>query len=169
VASATISPWVRVPLVVLVGLAIQTTLFTDLQPFDALADIMVLLAIAAGVVAGPRNGALCGFVAGLAYDFLLRTPFGLSALTYALAGYCAGYLQAMVMSARWWTGTLIVGAASAIAIAGYAVIGSVFGLKDAVNIHLVTVMLVVGVVNAVLTVPALWVQRWALLGREKAI
>jgi rod shape-determining protein MreD len=161
-------PWVRVPLVILVGLAVQTTLFADLQPFDALADVMLLLTLAAGVVGGPRDGAVCGFVAGLAYDCLLRTPFGLSALTYALAGYGAGYLQAMVSSARWWMGSLIMGAASAVSIAGYAFIGTVFGLKDAVNMHLVTVMAVVGVVNTVLAMPALWVVRWALRGQVKA-
>ena len=166
--AATASPWIRVPLVILVGLAVQTTFFTDLQPFDALADVMLLLAITAGVVAGPRDGALCGFFTGLAYDCVLRTPFGLSALTYALAGYGAGYLQAWVSSARWWMGSLVVGAASAAAIAGYAVIGTVFGLKDAVDVHLVTVMAVVGIVNVLLAVPALWVQRWALLGRERA-
>jgi rod shape-determining protein MreD len=160
-------PWVRVPLVILVALAVQTTLFADLQPFDALADIMLLLALAAGAVGGPRDGALCGFFTGLAYDCLLRTPFGLSALTYSLAGYGAGYLQARVSVARWWVGSLIMGAASAVSIAGYAVIGTVFGLKDAVNTHLITVMAVVGLVNVVFAMPALWVMRWALLGREK--
>jgi rod shape-determining protein MreD len=165
--ATTASRWVRVPLVIVVGLAVQTTFFADMQPFDALADIMVLLAITAGAVAGPRDGALCGFVTGLAYDFVLRTPFGLSALSYALAGYGAGYLQEWMSSARWWLASLVVGAASAVAIVGYAVIGTVFGLKDAVNPHLVTVMAVVGVVNAVLAVPALWVQRWALLGRQQ--
>jgi rod shape-determining protein MreD len=162
-------PWVRVPLVVLVALAVQTTFFSDMQPFDALADIMVLLALAAGVVGGPRDGALSGFVTGLAYDCVLRTPFGLSALTYALAGYGAGYLQPWVASARWWVGSLIMGAASAVSIAGYAAIGTVFGLKDAVNPHLVTVMAVVGVVNALLAMPALWIQRWALLGRDRTV
>src|SRR5437764_3798259 len=100
------SRWVRVPLVIVVALAVQTTFFADMQPFDALADIMLLLSLAAGAVAGPRDGALCGFVTGLAYDFVLRTPFGLSALTYALAGYGAGYLQAWVSAAGWGGGSL---------------------------------------------------------------
>ena len=165
--ATTASRWVRVPLVILAALVVQTTFFADMQPFDALADIMVLLAITAGAVAGPRDGAVYGFVAGLAYDFVLRTPFGLSALTYALAGYGAGYLQQWMSVARWWMASLVVGAASAVAIAGYAVIGTVFGLKDAVNPHLITVMAVVGVVNAVLAMPLLWVQRWALLGRSR--
>src|SRR4051795_4050033 len=160
-------PWVRVPLVTVVVLAIQLSLFTDMRPFDAVADIMLLLVLASGMVAGPRDGALCGFFIGVLYDLMLRTPFGLSALAYALIGYAAGYLQAVVSSAPWWIGMLIMGAASAVSVAIYAIIGTVFGLRDAVNFHLVTTMVVVGVVNLLLALPALWVQRWALLGHER--
>jgi len=159
-------PWVRVPLVTVVALAVQLSLFTDMRPFDAVADVMLLLVLAAGMVAGPRDGALCGFFIGFVYDLMLRTPFGLSALAYALIGYAAGYLQAVMSSAPWWIGMLIMGAASAVGVAIYATIGTVFGLRDAVNPHLLTVMIVVGVVNLLLAVPALWVQRWALLGKD---
>ena len=165
-ATATTSPWVRVPLVAVVALAIQLSFFTDMRPFDAVADIMLLLVLAGGMVAGPRDGAVCGFGIGVAYDLMLRTPFGLSALTYAIVGYGAGYLQAMVSAAPWWLAMLVMGASSAVSVAAYAVIGTIFGLKDAVNFHLLTVMGVVGVVNLLLAVPALRVQRWALLGRE---
>jgi rod shape-determining protein MreD len=160
-------PWVRVPLVTVAVLAVQLSLFTDMRPFDAVADIMLLLVLASGMVAGPRNGALCGFFIGFVYDLMLRTPFGLSALAYALVGYAAGYLQAVVSSAPWWIGMLIMGAASAVSVAVYATVGTVFGLGDAVNLHLVTVMVVVGAVNLLLAIPALWVQRWALLGSER--
>jgi rod shape-determining protein MreD len=161
-------PWVRVPLITVVALAVQLSLFTDVRPFDAIADVMLLLVLASGIVAGPRDGALCGFFIGFVYDLMLRTPFGLSALSYALVGYAAGYLQAVVSSAPWWIGMLIMGAASAVSVFVYATIGTVFGLRDAINIHLVTVMLVVGVVNMLLAVPALWIQRWALLGGERS-
>jgi rod shape-determining protein MreD len=165
-ATATTSPWVRVPLVTVVALAVQLSFFTDMRPFDAVADIMLLLVLAGGMVAGPRDGALCGFGIGIAYDLMLRTPFGLSALTYAIVGYAAGYLQGLVSAAPWWAAMLVMGAASSVSVAAYAVIGTIFGLKDAVSFHLLTVMGVVGVVNLLLAVPALWVQRWALLGRE---
>ena len=161
------SRWVRFPLVIIVALAVQRSLFTDMRPLDAIADIMLLLVLAAGMVSGPRDGAICGFVIGIAYDLMLRTPFGLSALTYAMVGYAAGYLQALVSAAPWWAAMLIMGAASAVSIAGYAVVGTVFGLRDAVNLHLITVMGVVGVINLLLAMPALWVQRWALLGGER--
>ena len=62
------SKWVRLPLVIVVALAIQRSLFTDMRPLDAVADIMLLLVLAAGMVSGPRDGAICGFVIGIAYD-----------------------------------------------------------------------------------------------------
>jgi rod shape-determining protein MreD len=165
-ATAATSPWLRVPLVTIVALAIQLSFFSDMRPFDAVADIILLLVLASGMVAGPRDGAVCGFGMGVAYDLMLRTPFGLSALTYALVGYGAGYLQAMVSAAPFWLAMLLMGAASAVSVAAYAVIGTIFGLKDAVNVHLLTVIGVVAVVNLLLALPGLWVQRWALLGHE---
>jgi rod shape-determining protein MreD len=168
VVTAPTTVWVRVPLIILVALAVQTTLFTDVRPFGALADIMLLLALTAGMVAGPRDGALYGFVAGLAYDLMLRTPFGLSALTYALVGYGAGYLEEAAAAARWWMAMIVTAAASAVSVVVYALIGTVFGLRDVVTVHLLSVTAVVAVVNGLLAPVALPVQRWALRGRVRA-
>ena len=51
---------------------------------------MLLLAISAGIAAGPEWGALTGFIAGIAFDLVLQTPFGLSALSYCIVGYLVG-------------------------------------------------------------------------------
>ena len=84
----------------------------------------------AGMVAGLPSTACCaGSSSAFVYDLMLRTPFGLSALAYACIGYAAGYLQALVSSAPWWIGMLIMGAASAVSVAIYAAIGTVFGLR----------------------------------------
>jgi rod shape-determining protein MreD len=161
-ASVTASPWVRVPLVVFVALALQTGVAADVRPFGATADIMVLLAVCGGFVGGPQRGAGCGFFIGIAYDLVLNTPFGLSALTYGLAGYACGFLQIGVAAAPWWIGMLAVGGASAVATALYALIGTVFGLQDAITLHLITIVAVVGVVNVALAPLGLAAQRWAL-------
>ena len=107
-------------------------------------------------------GALCGFGTGVAYDLLLHTPFGLSALVYAAVGFACGFLQANVAVAPWWFTMGVVAAASAVGIAFYAFVGTVFGLQGAVNLHLVVVILVVSVLNGLLAVPMLGVERWAL-------
>ena len=49
--------------------------------FGAHGDLLLLVPIAAGLTVGPERGAIAGFVAGLAVDLLVTTPFGLTALT----------------------------------------------------------------------------------------
>jgi rod shape-determining protein MreD len=156
------SPWIRFPLVAMVALVLQTTLFTDLRPFGALGDVMLLLSICAGLAAGPQLGAVCGFGSGLAYDLMLRTPFGLSALTYAVTGFACGYLQANLVVAPWWLAMGVVAAASVGAVAFYAVVGTVFGLEHVIRPHLIVVILVVSVLNGLFAVPVLGICRWAL-------
>ena len=80
----------RLGVVVLVALVLQVCLFSRFSYEGARPDVMILVAIAAGLVAGAERGALVGFVAGLAYDVVLTTPLGLSALVYCLVGYAVG-------------------------------------------------------------------------------
>ena len=68
----------RLGVVVLVALVLQVCLFSRFSYEGARPDVMILVAIAAGLVAGAERGALVGFVAGLAYDVVLTTPLGLS-------------------------------------------------------------------------------------------
>ena len=95
-------PWLRLSLVAFLLLAIQTTLCTDLKPFGQTVDLMLLVSSVAGVVAGPQSGALSGFVFGLMFDFVLVTPFGISALVYGLIGFGVGYVQTIVVDPTWY-------------------------------------------------------------------
>lgn len=161
------SPWVRVPLVLFVALGLQTSVLADVRPFGVALDVMLLLAVAAGLAAGPERGAVVGFVYGIAFDLVLQTPFGLSALSYGLAAFGIGYVQLSVLRAGRWIPMLAVAAASAAALAFYAVAGSVLGLQDVLSDNLVLVVAVVSVVNGLLAPVALRIQRWALLAGDR--
>lgn len=154
----------RVTLVLLTALILQVGVLTQLRPFGAMADVMLLVAVAAAVVGGPDRGALVAFAAGLAYDLLLTTPFGLTALAYCLIAYGVGSLQAgtsAVRSTRWLP-ALTVGLASAAGVALYAILGAVVGQESMVSPRLPVIMAVVSAVNLVLAVPVIGVLRWAL-------
>ena len=72
----------KVVAVLAVAIFLQTTFGADLRVHEVAPDFMLLLAVSAGFVAGPDEGAVVGFAAGLVADlFLQGTPFGLSALT----------------------------------------------------------------------------------------
>jgi rod shape-determining protein MreD len=154
----------RVGLVLLTALIVQMGVVTEVRPLGVMADLMLLVAMSAAVAGGPDRGAVVAFFAGIAYDLLLTTPFGLTALAYCLVAYGVGSLQAgtsAVRSTRWLP-AVTVGLASAAGVALYALLGAVVGQESMVSARLPTIMGVVGLVNLVLAVPAVGVLRWAM-------
>ena len=80
------SRWTRLVLVLLIVLALQTTLFKDLRPYGVAAQIMLLFATCAGIQFGISIGAIVGLVAGLMFDFVVSTPAGLGSIALGLTG-----------------------------------------------------------------------------------
>lgn len=152
---------VRTSFILVLTLTIQLGIAPSLGVFGVQGDLMLLVAIAAGVAAGPDRGAAVGFAAGVLYDLLLQTPFGLSALTYALVAYLVGSLQDSVLRAARWIPVLTAIAASALGVILYGVFGTVLG-EDLIGLSLVRTAVIVAVLNGVAApalVPAL---RWAM-------
>ena len=151
----------RVAAVVVVALVLQVCLFSQFSYEGARPDVMILLAIAAGFVAGPERGAIVGFTAGLAFDIVLTTPLGLSALVYALVGYGVGTVSGGVLRTSWWIGPAVAAAASALGMLAYALIGTVVGEAAFEGPPLSAILVVVAVLNAVLAPVAIRALRWA--------
>jgi rod shape-determining protein MreD len=152
----------RVAVVILAGLVLQVCLFSAFSYEGARPDIMILLAIAAGFTAGPERGAMVGFAAGLAFDVVLTTPFGLSALVYTLVGYAVGRLSGGVMRSAWWIGPAVAAAASAAGMLLYAVVATVFGEAAFDGPPLSAILVVVTAVNTVLAPLAIRALRWTI-------
>lgn len=154
----------RLALVLLTTLVVQAGMVAQIEAFGAMPDLMVLVAVAAAVVAGPQRGAVVGFAAGIAYDLLLTTPFGLTALAYCLIAYGVGLVHegAAVLRAARWVSAVTVGVGSALGVALYALLGAVVGQESMVSGDLPAIMAVVGVVNLVLGMPAVALLRWAM-------
>jgi rod shape-determining protein MreD len=145
--------------VIIVVLMIQVGIVSNLEAFDAFGDIVLLVAIAAGSVGGPDRGATYGFCAGLAYDLLLDTPFGLSALVYAVVGYGVGMATVWLLQPRWWSHVLVAGLASCVAVLLTALVSRVLGT----SYHLDELGRIAGVVaawNMALILPARRVMQW---------
>lgn len=159
----TIRAVARVLVVIALTLLAQSTVVLELRIAGEVPDVMLLLPIAAGLVAGPAEGAAVGFVAGMAADLLLPTPFGMTALVATLVGFSVGVATGDVARRVRGFSTLVALAASAIAVMLYAVLGAVLGESQFLHVDLVAVVVLVAVVNAVLAGPAVKVLRWALL------
>ena len=97
--------WVpaRAALVVAVAVLLQISLVNDLRVAGAMGDLVLVVVVAAGITGGADRGATYGFAAGLLFDLLVDTPFGLTALTYALVGYGVGVVAtALQRTGGWW-------------------------------------------------------------------
>lgn len=156
-----VGPRVRFALVLLLVLVMQASLGQRLVLFDARGDVVLLLAVAAGIVGGPEEGAIAGFVCGLFADLCFdQDPIGLAALVYAGAGFAVGNLQGSVLGSAWWTPMVSAGAASGAATLVYAVLGAVLGNPGWIDPHTIVVVLVVTVVNGILAPLAIAAMHW---------
>ena len=104
---------VRLGVVVITALLLQVSLFSQFSFDGARPDVMILVAVAGGFVAGAERGAVIGFVSGLAYDLVLTTPLGLSAFVYTLVGYTVGAIGSSVVRSAAWIGPVVVAVGSA--------------------------------------------------------
>jgi rod shape-determining protein MreD len=115
--------------VVLVALVLQITVVADLRVAGAIGDLMLVVTVAAGLTGGPDRGATYGFGAGVVYDLVLDTPFGLSALTYALVGYAVGLVGAVVLRSSGFWPVAVGAAAGASQAALYTALGNLVGVS----------------------------------------
>jgi cell shape-determining protein MreD len=160
-----VAPRLRFAGVLVLVLVVQASLGARLVIFDARGDVVLLLAIAAGIVGGPEEGAIAGFVCGLAAGLCLDHDLvGLAALTYAGAGFAVGNLQGSVLGATWWTPMVSAGAASGIATLAYALLGAVLGHTEWIAPQTVVIALVVTVVNGLLSPLAIAAMHWVEAG-----
>lgn len=166
------SAGVRVAAVLLVGLLVQTTLVPDLRFKGVAPDLMLLMAICAGLAGGPEYGAVVGFFAGLLSDlFLTDTPVGLSALCFCLVGFAVGGLRASVIpEGRLLTPLIaIVGTGGGVVL--FIVVGDVVGQSQltATGSHwLLKVAIIEAAFAALLSLPVGWLMDWAAKGSQGA-
>ncbi|HVA08074.1 MAG TPA: rod shape-determining protein MreD [Acidimicrobiales bacterium] len=153
----------RVVLVVFVALVAQSTVILPVRIGGVHPDILWLLPITGSLLAGPETGALIGFWSGLAFDLVLPTPFGLSALVGSALGYVMGSATQAVDNRAVWLRPVaaLVGGVGADML--FAVLGAVFGQQQMVQVNFLTLFAVVAVSSVILVLPVNRLMRWALV------
>ncbi|MGO9557474.1 MAG: rod shape-determining protein MreD [Acidimicrobiales bacterium] len=161
----TLRSWWRLFIVGFAVLILQVGLLQQLDIGGAHPDTFLLMAIAAGLVAGPQIGAVAGFVTGLVADLFVVTPFGLSPLCYVLVAFSVGLLASLSGGRAPYSLRII---ATFVASVGgtllYAVLAILIGQPHIPRGELVNVLAVVSIANAVLAVPATAILGWVFSG-----
>ena len=151
----------RVALVVLIVLIAQSTVILSIRIDGVHPDLLWLLPITAALLGGANVGALVGFWSGLAFDLVLPTPFGLSALIGCLLGYAMGAATVAMDKRAVWLRPVAAVVGSVAADMLFAVTGAVFGQSQMVRVNFVTLFLVVALSSLVLVLPVSRLMRWA--------
>ncbi len=149
-------------------LAFQTTIFNDLRPFGVSLEVMLLVAASSGLARGSEVGAIAGFAAGLMYDLVLTTPLGTCAVVFAMVGYIAGFANSFVHEPTWWSRMLLAAVSSTIGMFIMPFALAMVGIDGVVSPKIVSIALVVGVTNGLMSFPMEKMCRWALADKQGA-
>ena len=149
-------------------LALQKTFFVELQPFGVIIQVVLAFAACAGAAGGPERGAITGFVLGIMFDLSVGSPLGSSAITMGLAGYVAGWVDLIRIDTTWWMAAIFVGLGRRCRRGGVPVVRRFIGEAGRVRPEMATIVPVVAVSAAILSIALVPLARWALkLGRPE--
>lgn len=159
-------PGIRLLMVGLPALALQTTLLTELTLFGVVMQLILCMSIGAGVASGPEGGAFAGFVLGLMFDLVLTSPLGLSALVYGMAGFVGGFAFSTSLANPRWLNAVTCAGLSAAAMFVQPVVANWIGVEGWISSRLVKVMIVVALFNGVVSYAVVPAMRWSLAVRR---
>jgi rod shape-determining protein MreD len=137
--------------VIVMALLLQTTVFADVRLLGARPELMYLVTILFAMLEGPPSGAVTGFVGGMAQDFLLNQPKGITALTLTLLGYAVGLLRQYIVSPSPLLPVFLVSAGTFLGVVFYGAVSFLLGQMDTSWVYLVRVAALSAAYNAILT------------------
>jgi cell shape-determining protein MreD len=155
-------PLVRLIPVGLLLLALQRTIFIDVQVAGVIVQIMMATAAAAGVAGGSERGALAGFVLGVMFDLAEGTPLGSTATAMTVAGIVGGLLALIAADPHWWLAALFTGLGAASGALTIPVVRVFIGEPEPFQERLLVVVPVVAVSSAILSPLLVPLARWCL-------
>jgi rod shape-determining protein MreD len=133
------------------ALLLQTTVFAEINLLGAKPELMYLITIAFAILEGPASGAITGFAGGMAQDFLLDAPKGITALTLTLLGYAVGMARQFIVSPSPVLPVVLVAVGTFGGVLFYGVVSFLLGQLDTSWLYLLRVSLLSAVYNAILT------------------
>lgn len=159
---------VRLVLVVVTLVVLQTTVFPHLRIFDA---VPMLCLVATSVMAfeeGPQSGAAFGFASGLAIDLFLASPAGLSALSFAVTGYVLGVFQGGFVRDTRMIAPILGGAAGLIGGTIFVVVGGVVGEAGFFSVTSARIVIVSAIYDGIVAFLVFPFLHWANQDPDRA-
>ena len=151
----------RLVLVVVTLVVLETTVFRHLKIFDALPSLCLLATAAIAYEEGPQTGAVFGFLSGLAIDMFLSTPTGLSALAFLLTGFGLGVFQHGVVRETKGIAPVLGAVAGLVGGAIFVIVGGIAGEDGFFTLTSVKIVFVAALYDALVAPFVFLFVHWA--------
>jgi cell shape-determining protein MreD len=155
-------PLVRIIPVGVILLALQRTVFVEVQINGVILQVMMATAAAAGVAGGSERGALVGFVLGVMFDLAEGTPLGSTATAMTLAGVVAGLLALIAADPQWWLAAFFTALGTAAGVMAIPLVRLFIGEEDPFQRRLLVVVPIVAAAAAIMSPLLVPLARWCL-------
>jgi rod shape-determining protein MreD len=137
--------------VITTALLLQTTVFPELAFLGVRPELLYLVTVVFAALRGPTDGAIVGFAGGLAQDFLLNQPKGITALTLTMLGYTVGLARQYLTSPSPLMPAVLVALGTAGGVAFHQAVAFLLGEEEGPFGYLAKVVLLTALYGAVLT------------------
>ena len=133
--------------------------------------MVYLVTIVLAFLEGPSSGAVAGFAGGMAQDFMLNQPKGITALTLTLLGYSMGLARQFIVSRSPFVPVTLVGVGTFCGVIFYEVVAFLFGQIDLALGFVLKVAILSAIYCAVLTplVYPLLRRVWEGMGSKRRV
>jgi rod shape-determining protein MreD len=137
--------------VIVTALLLQTTVFPKLTLLHVKPELLYLVTVVFAALRGPAEGAVVGFVGGLAQDFLLNMPKGITALTLTILGYTVGLARQYITSPSPLLPAVLVALGTAGGVAFHQAVAFLLGEEEGPFSYVAKVVLLPALYGGVLT------------------
>ena len=137
--------------VIVTALLLQSTVFSQIKLLGVRPELLYVVTISMAILEGPNEGAIVGFAGGMAQDFLLDQPKGITALTLTLLGYTVGLARQYIVSPSPLLPTILVAVGTFGGVIFYEIVSFLLGQIDDPLLYLLRVAFLSALYSAVLT------------------
>jgi rod shape-determining protein MreD len=141
----------------------------SLAIWSVFANLPLLVVVSWGLLRGPQEGALWGFIAGLMVDLLSGAPFGAATVSLIVIGFLAGLGETTVFRARIALPMIVMFLATIVYELLFLLIVRISGQSVAWLDSVLRLVIPSAILNAVLTPVVFLTMSWlyARFGREE--
>ena len=136
-----------------IAIVLQTTWLDSVGLGGAVADPLLAIVLAVGLLHGPEEGALVGAGVGLLQDIMTGVPLGLGMLGNMVVGFCAGLGQRSIYVEDLWMPALAAAVMTVLRAIVWIGAAHLVGLLDAPFFEAVGVTVVAACYNGIIAVP----------------